>query len=97
MYDMIRGAGSKIFEEPADFVKIKDGVYLFSFVESYMATIRGTGNSMCFLMNLNRLYDVGRSFGYNGEGFRENYTFGAYGEYADPEPMLSHKSSAYIR
>ena len=28
---------------------------------------RGQGNNLLFLMNLNRMYDVGRSFGYNGE------------------------------
>jgi uncharacterized pyridoxamine 5'-phosphate oxidase family protein len=87
----------RFFEEPSDYVKIKDGVYLFSFVESDMARAGLNGNAMCFLMNLNRMYDVGRSFGYNADGERENYMFGAYGEYVEPDPTIDRKSISYIR
>jgi|GEM_PF-252140 len=96
-YASMSGENGKFFEEPSSYVKIKEGMYLFSFVEDYMARQGRTGCTLCFLMNWDRMYDVGRSFGYNGNNERENYTFGAYGEFVDPEPMLSRKSFAYIR
>ncbi len=94
--DPFYGTG-KFAEEPSSYVKIKDGVFLFTFVESDMAKLTGHGNMMCFLMNLNRLHDVGCSFGHNGEGARENYTFGAIGTYVDPGTMASRNSVSYIR
>ncbi len=84
------------FEEPASYIKIKDGIYLFAFVEELMARERGSGNSMLFVINMDRLHDVGRSFGYNAEGNQENYTFGAYGE-PEPHPMVDAESIYWIR
>ena len=81
------------FEEPASYIKIKDGIYLFAFVEELMARKRGSGNSMLFVINLDRMHDVGRSFGYNADGERENYTFGAFGEPVEHE--LVDKPSIY--
>ena len=86
-----------VYEEPSDYIKIKDGMYVFSMTECMMNRKRGQGNNLLFLMNLNRMYDVGRSFGYNGEGNPENYTYGAYGEYYDASDLLAKKSTDYIR
>ena len=58
---------------------------------------RGHGNNLFFLMNLNRMHDVGRSFGHNGEGKPENYTYGAFGEYYDASDLLARKTTEYIR
>jgi len=91
------GMPGRFGEEPANYVKIKDGIFLFSFVESDMAKFTGHGNMMCFLMDLNRLHDVGCSFGHNAQGERENYTFGAVGKYVDPGDMFERKSFSYVR
>ena len=48
---------------------------------------------MLFVINLDRMHDVGRSFGYNADGERENYTFGAFGEPVEHE--LVDKPSIY--
>ena len=86
-----------IYEEPSDYVKIKDGIYVFNMTEALQNRRRGGGNNLFFLMNLNRMYDVGRSFGHNGEGNPENYTYGAYGQYYDASDLLAKKSTDYIR
>ncbi len=86
-----------IYEEPCDYIKIKDGIYVFSMTEATMNIRRGSGNNLLFLMNLNRMYDVGRSFGHNGEGELENYTYGAYGKYFDASELMSKPSTEFIR
>ncbi len=88
---------SRVYEEPSEYIKIKDGLYVFSMTELQNCITRGQGNNLLFLMNLNRMYDVGRSFGYNGEGNPENYTYGAYGQYYDASDLLARKSTDYIR
>ena len=88
---------NRLYEEPADYIKIKDGIYVFNMTETMMNRERGQGNNLLFLMNLNRMYDVGRSFGYNGEGEPENYTYGAYGMYYDASDLLARESTEFIR
>jgi len=87
------------YEEPSDYIKIKDGIYVFSMTESMMARKEDNhkGNNLLFVMNLNRMYDVGRSFGLNGDMQPENYTFSAYGEYFDASEELAKESTAFIR
>jgi hypothetical protein len=87
----------RLYEEPADYIKIKDGIYVFNMTETMANRERGQGNNLLFAMNLNRMYDVGRSFGFNGEGQPENYTYGAYGEYYDESELLARKSTEFIR
>ena len=87
-----------VYEEPSDYIKIKDGIYVFNMTEAMMNRRRGSGNNLLFLMNLNRMYDVGRSFGHDGKtGNPENYTYGAYGAYYDASDLLAKKSTDYIR
>ena len=76
------------YDEKATYVKMREGLYIVAFVEQSMARSGGTGNSLLFMMDTDRLHDVGRSFGhagdYSGPGYKpENYLFGAYGEYAE--------------
>ncbi len=86
-----------IYEEPCHMIKIKDGIYVFEANEEMANRERGSGNDLFFLMNLNRMHDVGRSFGYNAEGLPENYTYGAFGEYYDASELLARESTEFIR
>lgn len=86
-----------ILEDPCSMIKIKDGIYVFAVNEETMNRQRGSGNHLFFLMNLNRMYDVGRSFGHNWEGQPENYTYGAFGEYYDVGDLLTRESTEFIK
>ena len=55
------------------------------------------GHSLLFVMDLNTLHDVGRSFGTNGDWGDENYTLGAFGELFDASDILAKDSTYYIR
>lgn len=87
----------RVYEEPCDYIKIKDGIYLFSMTEFMANRDRNEGNNMLFVMDLNRMHDVGRSFGHNEREEPENYTYGAYGEYYDTPDVFMLKSTEYIR
>ena len=76
------------YDEKATYVKLREGLYAVAFVEQSMARTGGIGNSLLFMMDTDRLHDVGRSFGHSGQfsgpGYMpENYLFGAYGEYVE--------------
>ena len=85
--------------EPALYIRIKDGIYVFAFAEQNLELRTGPntrGNSLAFLMNFRRMYDVGRSFGTNAQQQPENYCFGAYGkEIPFPEHFKTLKSAYY--
>ena len=61
---------------PADYVKIRDNLYLFSFLEE-----RQAGAQCTFLMDLQHLHDVGAFFGVHLHGL-ECYCVGAKGRWA---------------
>ncbi len=63
---------------PADYVKITDDVFIFSFVEERQAGTQGF-----FVINTKKLHDVGSFFGLQPHGL-ECYTFGAKGEWSEP-------------
>jgi len=86
-----------IYEEPCHMIKIKDGIYVFECNEEMANRERGGGNDLFFLMNLNRMHDVGRSFGHNDQGLPENYTYGAFGEYYDAWDLIERESTEFIR
>jgi hypothetical protein len=55
-------------DEPAYYVKIKEGMYLISCTEQNMEKLAGAAmgfrsDTLCFLDNYNHCYDVGRGFG----------------------------------
>ena len=88
--DDLEGWAGHPYDEKAVYVKIREGLYVVSFTEQSMSKRGKIGNSLLFLMNTDRLHDVGRSFGHTGQfggaSYRpENYLFGAYGEYMTPE------------
>ena len=86
-----------LYEEPCDYIKIKDGIYVFSMTEAMANRDRNEGNNLFFLMNLDRMYDVGRSFGHNEKNEGENYTYGAFGAYYETPELLARKSTEFIR
>ena len=92
-------AGYKDPTEPALYVHIKKGLYVFAFAEQNLEKHTGPltrGNSLAFLMDLDRMIDVGRSFGTNAKQEPENYCFGAYGaEIPFPEEFKNFRSAYY--
>jgi len=93
-------AGYKDPTEPALYIRIKKGIYVFAFAEQNLEKFTGPrtrGNSLAFLMNLERMTDVGRSFGTNADQQPENYCFGAYGaEIPFPEQFKDFQSEYYV-
>jgi len=88
----------RVYEDKIDCIKIKEGIYILNMIEYMLAQgPKKQGNNLLFLMNLNRLHDVGRSYGHNDAELPENYTFGAFGEYYDASDVLALKSTAYIK
>lgn len=81
----------------ADWIKIKEGIYMFSFVEGHdPGPVKlKKRNCLSFVFNLKRLLNYGRLFGYNDDGYRENYMFCAYGQYLNME-TLEHKKNDYF-
>ena len=79
-------------DEPTAYIKIKEGLYLFSLTESNMEKIVGgatrfRSNTMAFLQNYKRMYLVGRTFGTTmaeGQATPLHKTFGAFGKILQP-------------
>ncbi|MCE5342844.1 MAG: NAD(P)H-binding protein [Eubacteriales bacterium] len=90
------------YDEKADYIKIKEGLYLFSCMEQNMSKRGQTGNSLVFLIDTRRVHDVGRSFGrsgqFDGEEFlKENYIYGAFGEFAPSDGSVESRPNNYVR
>ena len=75
-------------DEPAAYIKIKEGVYLLSLTESNSEKMLGDrmplrSNTMCMIQNYKRVYQVGRTFGTrtgSGEDQPLNLIFAACGK-----------------
>ncbi|MCL2226991.1 MAG: MoaF N-terminal domain-containing protein [Oscillospiraceae bacterium] len=79
-------------DEPAYYVKIKEGVYLVSVTEQNMEKIIGDkimfrSNTLCFLDNWNRMYSVGRGFGTSTMEGKESQIYVMIGKYGVPEEV----------
>ncbi|MDR0905549.1 MAG: molybdenum cofactor biosynthesis F family protein [Oscillospiraceae bacterium] len=80
-------------DEPTAYIKIKEGVYLFSLTEQNMEKLLGAAmhvrsNTMCFIQNYNRVYTVGRAFGtatWDDGDKPLHLNFAAYGKVLDPK------------
>jgi putative NADH-flavin reductase len=84
------------YDEPAWYVKIKENIYLVSVIEQNMAKRGMGGNSLLFLIDAERVHDVGRSFGHTGQApefLPENYIFGAYGDFVYSDGVIEAKRS----
>ncbi len=75
-YSMVNGDKCWMASNPADYIKINEHMYVFSFVEE-----RQTGTQGTFLNNTNNLQDVGAFFGVSVEGLSCK-TLGAVGKYS---------------
>jgi putative NADH-flavin reductase len=91
---------AKNYDEKATYIKIKRNIYALSIIEQSYSKRGGPGNSLFFLMDLERVHDVGRSFGHAGnvgagnklEG--ENYLFAAYGDFVASDGKMEAKRRA---
>jgi hypothetical protein len=83
-------------DEPTAYIKIKEGIYLFSLTESNAEKLmnypdvqsRFRSNTMAFLQNYKRVYQIGRSFGttmVDGRPTPLHKPFGAFGRVLKPE------------
>ena len=80
------------YDVPCKYVKIKENIYLVSFIEDFSLSSGRVGSSLTLLMDISRLHDVGRSYG-TWAGKWENYLFSAIGTWEDAsEEDLSPKS-----
>lgn len=82
-------------DEPAFYVKIKEGIYLVSVTEQNMEKILGAkmgfrSDTLCFLDNWNRMYSVGRGYGTSTMGDKESEIFVMIGKYGSPEEIDEH-------
>ena len=82
-------------DEPAFYVKIKEGIYLVSITEQNMEKILGDkvgfrSDTLCFLDNWNRLYSVGRGFGTMTTDGKDREIFIMIGKYGRPEDVDEH-------
>jgi hypothetical protein len=77
-------------DEPCDYVKINDWMYLVSVTEQNMEKILGPNfmgfrsNTLCFLDNYHHLYSVGRGFGTVTSGEKERELFVMIGKIGRP-------------
>lgn len=82
-YTMDMPEGAWVASNPADFIKIKDNMYVFSFVEERQPGVQGL-----FLMDLKNLRDVGGVFGVEAKGTFVSACFGAIGKEVSPTTVF---------
>ncbi|NLO47575.1 MAG: hypothetical protein GX111_04545 [Clostridiales bacterium] len=91
-------------DEPTAYIKIKEGMYLFSLTESnaekLIAEAMGfRSNTMCMLQNYKRVYQVGRTFGTatrDGVDTPLHLMFGAYGRLRDIDSKFLTDPNPYL-
>lgn len=86
-YTMTRGNQCWMASNPADFIKISDHLYIFSFLEE-----RQTGTQGLFLINIDTLHDIGGFIGINSQNSFECYTVGAKGQWSTMETYFHNKN-----
>lgn len=82
-------------DEPARYVKIKEGIYFVSVTEQNMERYYGAkvgfrSDNLCFLDNWNRMYSVGRGYGTITTDGEDSELFLMIGKYAKPEEVDEH-------
>ena len=91
-------------DEPAAYIKIKDGMYLFSLTEQnaerlLQGKFQFRSNTLCFLQNYKRLYQVGRAFGTSttpGGDINTNIMIGAYGKFTEVDPSFFTDPNPFV-
>ena len=86
-----------LYEEPTRFIRIRDGMYLMSFVEDNMNRVDPTrgGNNLMVLTNMLHGFDCGRTFCLNGQMKLEHGLFKAYGEFIEEDIPVEHEPTPY--
>ena len=74
------------YEENCLYIKLRENLYLFSFVEKNS----GSGTQGLMVINTDRVTDVGCFWGCNPDGIPEAYTFNAYGKWVREEIPEDH-------
>ncbi len=76
-----------VYEEPAYYIKLREGFYLYSVTERNINRLLPDqgGNQLLILLNALRVRYIGRVFGYRADGSVENDFIGAVGGFS-PEP-----------
>lgn len=89
------------YDEKATYIKIKRNVYALNIIEQNMSFRGGPGNCLFFLMDLERVHDVGRSFGHRTSGNAggkwepENYMLAAYGDFVGSDGKIEAEKRVY--
>lgn len=73
-----------VYEEPAYYIKLREGFYLYSVTERNISRLlpgQG-GNQLLILLNAHRVRYIGRVFGFREDGTIENDFIGAIGKFS---------------
>jgi hypothetical protein len=85
------------YDEETVYIKIKKNMYSLNCVENNMTKFGGVGNNLFWLMDLERIRVVGRSFGRAPSDLvHENYMFTAVGKFLKPEGDIESVKSVYL-
>ena len=85
-YSMDTADGPWMATNPADYIKVRDHFYIFSFVEE-----RQPGLQMLLLINLDTLHDIGCVFGVNEMRGMSSGCVGGHGTLADTNTLYDLK------
>ncbi len=88
------------YEEPAYYIKVREGFYLYSVTERNVNRVlpEQGGNQLLILLNAYRVRYVGRVFGYRGDGSLENDFIGGIGRFsAQPDTVESLPYPVYAQ
>ena len=91
-------------DEPAVYIKLKDGMYLFSLTEQnaerlLQGRFQFRSNTLCFLQNYRRMTQVGRAFGTSTTpdgDINTNIMIGAYGKFAEVDPSFFTDPNPFV-
>jgi hypothetical protein len=88
-----------LFEIPAFFIKLREDIYFFGFIEETECRRDPTlcGNSLIMIADMNRVHDVGRCFAsdYENNYAKQNFVFSAFGAFHDTPDAIDDIKSPY--
>ncbi|MBR1586489.1 MAG: MoaF N-terminal domain-containing protein [Clostridia bacterium] len=88
-----------LFEIPAFYVKIREDVYFFGFIEETECRQDPTlcGNSLIMVMDTNKIHDIGRCFAsdYENHYAPQNFVFSAFGAFHQTPDLIDGMPSPY--
>jgi hypothetical protein len=92
-----RDPSKPLYEEPGVYIKIKENIYLVSFIELNLNKrdiLRG-GNNLVLLINTKLGFDVGRTFSLDKDQKPEGGMLMTHGEFTDEDIPESHGPTPY--